>query len=90
MRSFNNNPFSISLFQPLYIRMLIYNEPTATAEDKALITNFVSHVKDAFNVMLTTTDSTSPHDRVIMEEIIVTLMNLGEYEFVMTNGKDLQ
>jgi len=70
--------------------MLHFNDPNAPGEEKRFPAVFVSQVRESFNVMLATTDSSSPHDRVIMEEIIATLLNLGEFEFVMTTGKDLQ
>jgi hypothetical protein len=70
--------------------MLHFNDRNAPREEKLLNTVYTAQVKESFNVMLATTDSSSPHDRVIMEEIVATLLNLGEYEFILTQGKNLQ
>jgi len=74
--------------QVLYMKMLQFGDTKLTREEKLLPVNFVQQCRDCFGHLLATTTPGTTHDSLIMEQMIATLLNLGEFEFLLARGSD--
>lgn len=74
--------------QILFVKMLQFNDPKLSREEKLLPTDFIQQCRDCFTHLLTNTTPGTVHDCLIMEQMIATLLNLGEFEFLFSRGND--
>ena len=68
--------------------MLQFNDNSVSRQAKVLSNNFVPQCRDCFIHLLATTTPGTGHDCLIMEEMIATLLNLGEFEFLLSRSGD--
>ena len=84
---FSNLDFKVNV-QVLYLKMLQFNDNSVSRQAKVLSNNFVPQCRDCFIHLLATTTPGTVHDCLIMEEMIATLLNLGEFEFLLSRSGD--
>lgn len=68
--------------------MLQFNDNSVSRLAKVLPPNFKQQCRDCFVHLLAKTTPGTIHDCLVMEEMVATLLNLGEFEFLLSRSGD--
>ena len=74
--------------QVLYMKMLQFNDNSTFRQSKILPANFVQQCRDCCIHLLAKTTPGTVHDSLVMEEMVATLLNLGEFEYLLSRSGD--
>jgi hypothetical protein len=70
------------------MKMIHLNDTSIFRPSKVLPGNFVQQCRDCFVHLLAKTTPGTVHDCLVMEEMVAALLNLGEFEFLLSRSGD--